>query len=195
MGSQSEGAKWGSKAIERGDGVGGGGGGREIFEKCCIKNKFSCTINAIIRGSLCTGIDQFPILLFFLFPFFFTRRSTGGGGGMAPLCPLSYASGQWFRIFKNLCVSNTNLGLNPLVFDVDFKLILIIILVALTLAYPCPRIIAQSDSWIELNWIEFICFLRSAKLQLKQNINGIQRIQDKVNNKNWYRLLMANINV
>ena len=42
--------------------------------------------------------------------------------------------------------------------------------------------------WIEF---EFICFLRSAKLQLKQNIDGIQRIQDKVNNKNWYSVLMA----
>ena len=144
--------QWEAKARERSEGAkrsSGGvvlkGGGGEIFEKFCIKHTFSCTINAIIRGSLCTGIDQFPILLFFLFPFFLTRRSTGGGGGMAPLCPLSYASGQWFRIFKNLCVSNTNLGLNPLVFDVDFKLILIIILVALT-CLPFPRIIAQSDS-------------------------------------------------
>ena len=47
--------------------------------------------------------------------------------------------------------------------------------------------------WIEF-WILFV-FLRSAKLQLKQNINGIQRIQDKLNNKNWYSVIMANINI
>ena len=27
-----------------------------------MKMKFSCTLNAIIRGSLCSGIDQFPTL-------------------------------------------------------------------------------------------------------------------------------------
>ena len=83
-----------------------------------MKTAFSCTLNAIIRGSLCSGIDQFPTLfslffffllnlsqgnnlfLFFLFfiSFFFFFYSPinsggGGGGGMAPLCPpLSYAS-------------------------------------------------------------------------------------------------------
>ena len=56
-------------------------------------------------------------------------------------------------------------------------------------------IIALLNTLYELNWIEFISFLRSAKLQLKQNINGIQRIQDKVNNKYWYSVLMANINI
>ena len=54
----------GAKARERsdraGEGVGGGGGGggpsshgREIFENSCMKTAFSCTLNAIIRGSLC----------------------------------------------------------------------------------------------------------------------------------------------
>ena len=46
--------------------------------------------------------------------------------------------------------------------------------------------IAVDVSTGRLNWIElnFICFLRSAKLQLIQNINGIQIIQDKVYNCN-----------
>ena len=75
-----------------------------------MKMVFSCTLNAIIRGSLCSGIDQFRTLfllfisyftfefvsgkLFFPSPpfppsFFFTRRSTGGGGGgeHGPLVP------------------------------------------------------------------------------------------------------------
>ena len=37
---------------------------------------------------MCSGIDQPPVL----FPPFFTLRSTEGGGGMAPSCPISYAS-------------------------------------------------------------------------------------------------------
>ena len=57
--------------------------GSEIFENLCMKMAFSCTcINAIIRGSLCGGIDQFSTC----FPFLFYRRSTGGGG-MIPLPP------------------------------------------------------------------------------------------------------------
>ena len=49
-----------------------------------MKTAFSCTLNAIIRGSLCSGIDQFPTLFlsfgichgnifccFFLLSFFF----------------------------------------------------------------------------------------------------------------------------
>ena len=31
-----------------------------------MKTIFSCTLNAIIRGRLCSGIDQFPTLFFFL---------------------------------------------------------------------------------------------------------------------------------
>ena len=78
--------------------------GREIFENLCMKTAaFSCTLNAIISGNLCSGIDQFPLFFFlfnfpfdffsgkrfhFLFPFFFARRSTGGGGGgHGPLVP------------------------------------------------------------------------------------------------------------
>ena len=102
--------------------MGGGGGfpsshGREIFENLCMKTAFSCTLNAIIRGSLCSGIDQFhtffhsffflgetfsfsfSLFLFFLFPptfppppfffifFFYSPINGGGGGGMAPLFP------------------------------------------------------------------------------------------------------------
>ena len=87
-GGQSEGAKRPSG----GEGVKGGGGGplqgREIFEDSCMME--NGTLNAIIRGSLCNGIDQFP----FSFLSFFTRRSTWGGGGMhmAPCAPLIYAS-------------------------------------------------------------------------------------------------------
>ena len=58
---------------------------REIFGNLWMKTAFSCTLNAIIRGSLCSGIDQFPTL--FPFPFFFTRRSTGGGGAWPPCAP------------------------------------------------------------------------------------------------------------
>ena len=51
-----------------------------------MKTAFSCTSNAIIRGSLCSGIDQFPTL------FFYSPINRGGGHG--PLVPpsLSYAS-------------------------------------------------------------------------------------------------------
>ena len=54
--------------IYRSDRAGGGCGrgypsrGREIFENSCMKTTFSCTLNAIIMGSLCSGIDQFPPL-------------------------------------------------------------------------------------------------------------------------------------
>ena len=57
--------------------------GREIcFFNSCMKTAFSCTLNAIIRSILCSGIDQFPTI-------FFTHRSTGGGGGggHGPLVP------------------------------------------------------------------------------------------------------------
>ena len=46
--------------------MGGGYHGREIFENVCMKTSFSRTLNAIIRGSLCSGIDQFPPLFLFL---------------------------------------------------------------------------------------------------------------------------------
>ena len=61
--------KRGSEATERGEGVGGAfppSHSREIFENSCMKVAFSCTLNTIIRGSLCSGVDQFPTL--FLFP-------------------------------------------------------------------------------------------------------------------------------
>ena len=93
------GAKRGSEATER-------GGGREIFQNLCLKTAFSCTLDTIIRGSLCSGIDQFPILLFFFhsfpnefvsgkhfpFPFlssFVLLADQWGGGGMVPLCILA----------------------------------------------------------------------------------------------------------
>ena len=41
--------------------------GRENFEYSCMKTVFSCTLYTIIRGSLCTGIDQFPTLFVSLF--------------------------------------------------------------------------------------------------------------------------------
>ena len=44
--------------------------GRKIFENnSCMKTTFSCTLNAIIRGSLCSGIDQLPTLFLSLFLF------------------------------------------------------------------------------------------------------------------------------
>ena len=58
----------GVKARERSDRAGGGCHGREIFQNLCLKTAFSCTLDTIIRGSLCTGIDQFPTL--FLLSFF-----------------------------------------------------------------------------------------------------------------------------
>ena len=39
-----------------------------FFPNLCMKLAFSCTLDTIIRGSLCTGIDQF--LSLFLFSFF-----------------------------------------------------------------------------------------------------------------------------
>ena len=64
-GGQSEGAKRPS-----GGRVGGGGGGspshgREIVQNLCLKTAFSCTLDTFIRGSLCSGIDQFPTLVQF----------------------------------------------------------------------------------------------------------------------------------
>ena len=62
-----------AKARERSDQAGGGCGrgypsfhGREIFANSCMKSAFSRTLKAIIRGSLCCGIDQFPPLFLFL---------------------------------------------------------------------------------------------------------------------------------
>ena len=56
------------------EGVGGGGGGVPpptvgifVVENSCMKTAFSCTLNAIIRGSLCSGIIPSSFYLFFLF--------------------------------------------------------------------------------------------------------------------------------
>ena len=94
------GPKRGSEATERG----------EIFENYCMKTAFSCTLNTIIRGSLCTGTNSLLFFFFHSFPnefvsgehfpfslsfflFFFTRRSTGGPWPpCAPPPPPSYAS-------------------------------------------------------------------------------------------------------
>ena len=58
-----------AKICQRGQSEGARGGcgrgvshGREIFQNLCMKG-FSCTLETIIRGSLCTGVDQFPTLL------------------------------------------------------------------------------------------------------------------------------------
>ena len=42
-------------------------GPREIFQNLCLKTAFSCTLDTFIRGSLCSGIDQFPTLVLFSF--------------------------------------------------------------------------------------------------------------------------------
>ena len=53
--------------------MGGGGGGPSshgrdfFFENSCMKTEFSCTLNAIIRGSLCSGIIPSSFYLFFIF--------------------------------------------------------------------------------------------------------------------------------
>ena len=66
----------GAKARERSDRAGGGcGHGREIFENSCMKTAFSCTLNAIIRSSLCSDIDQFHTLSFFFY-FWICLRET-----------------------------------------------------------------------------------------------------------------------
>ena len=44
------GPKRGSEATERGEGVGGGFHGREIFQNLCLKTAFSCTLDTFIRG-------------------------------------------------------------------------------------------------------------------------------------------------
>ena len=59
---------------------------REIFEISCMKTAFSCTLNDIIRGSLCSGIDQFPTL-FPSPPFFF--YSPTNRGPWSPCAPLA----------------------------------------------------------------------------------------------------------
>ena len=74
-----EGAEGRERSDRAGEGVRGGFPpsmhSREIFENWCMKTVFSCTLNAIIRGSLCTGID------WFLTPPFFYTPINGGGGG------------------------------------------------------------------------------------------------------------------
>ena len=62
----------GAKARERSDRAWGGCGrgfppptGSEIFQNLCLKTAFSCTLDTIIRGSLYSGIDQFPTLVLF----------------------------------------------------------------------------------------------------------------------------------
>ena len=71
----------------------------------CLKTAFSCTLDTFIRGTLCSGTDQFPTLVLFfilflmnmfqgnifLFPFFLLLfySPINGGGGMAPLCILA----------------------------------------------------------------------------------------------------------
>ena len=108
-----------ARICQRGRGGGqsdraGEGVGREIFWNSCMKTTFSCTIDIIIRGSLCSGIVQFLTLcppfilfvmnffqgniflfLFFIFPFFFSflfLLANQGGGGHGPLVHLSYSS-------------------------------------------------------------------------------------------------------
>ena len=106
------GPKRGSEATERG-GI--------FFILFGYENDISCTLNAIIRCSLCTGIPQFPtlfLLYLFCIILFFTRLSTAGPG--PPCAPLSYASDElfnlischfckWYRDGKmgNLCVGGT----------------------------------------------------------------------------------------
>ena len=65
--------QWCNQDLSTGGGGGGGVGGgippptvRKIFKNSCMKTAFSCTLNAIIRGSLCSGIDKFPPLFLFL---------------------------------------------------------------------------------------------------------------------------------
>ena len=53
------------RAPKRGEGVG----------NLCMKTAFSLTLNVIIRGSKCRGIDQFLTL-----PFYLLQRQRGGGG-------------------------------------------------------------------------------------------------------------------
>ena len=102
--------------------------GREIFEYSisCMKTAFSCTLNTIIRGSLCTGIDQFPILFFpffcfnylfiylfiylllIFFFFFFTRRSTGGPWPTCAPLATPVVTCNWLHVscilkFVNFC--------------------------------------------------------------------------------------------
>ena len=43
-----------------------GGQAREIFANSCMNTAFYRTLKAIITGSLCRGIDQFPPLFLFL---------------------------------------------------------------------------------------------------------------------------------
>ena len=55
----SEATKWGEGALPReGD----------FFFYSCMKTEFSCILNAFTRGSLCSDIDKFPVLLIFWHP-------------------------------------------------------------------------------------------------------------------------------
>ena len=104
------GPKRGSEATERGEGVAPTVG--RFFENSCMKTAFSCTLNTISRGSLCTGTnsllffffysfpnelvsgEHFPFslsfFLFFFFPFlYFFYSPINRGGAMVPLCPLA----------------------------------------------------------------------------------------------------------
>ena len=84
--------------------------GRFFSPNLCIKLAFFCTLDTIIRGSLCTGIDQFPTLFLFsffsywkfqgniflfLFPFPFVTPSKKKKlrGATAPIAPPGYATG------------------------------------------------------------------------------------------------------
>ena len=86
------------------------------FENSCMKTAFSCTLNTIIRGSLCTGTnsllsffhsfpnefvlwEHFPFSLsFFLFFFFFLLADQQGGHGplVPPLAMPVTADAQWY---------------------------------------------------------------------------------------------------
>ena len=86
----------GGKARERSDRARG-----DCFPNLCMKLTFFCTLDTIIRGSLCTGIDQFLSLFFrsfpnesfraffsFLFPFFrLLKKKNPILGGRPPPSP------------------------------------------------------------------------------------------------------------
>ena len=62
-------------------GVGGVGRFFYFIFYFVYETTFSCTLKAIIRGSLCSATDQFPTL----FPFFLSPINRGGGHG--PIVP------------------------------------------------------------------------------------------------------------
>ena len=97
----------GAKARERSDQAGGGRFppptvGRFLKIRDFYETVFSCALNSIIEGSLCSGIDQFPTLL-----------PTDQQGGIAPLCPpYSYASADCLPplcpLFNQITLYRTN---------------------------------------------------------------------------------------